>query len=46
MKMAIKTFANKVSGNSQDITYLLPVMHMTVRDWYDDDDDFDDDRFD
>ena len=44
MKMAIKTFANKVSGNSQDITYLLPVMHMTVRDWYDDDDDFDDDR--
>lgn len=41
MKMAIKTFANKVSGNSQDITYLLPVMHMTVRDWYDDDYDFD-----
>ena len=46
MKMAIKTFAYKVSGNSQDITYLLPVIHMTVRDWYDDDDDFyiDDDR--
>lgn len=41
MKMAIKTFVNKISGNSQDITYLLPVMHMTVRDWYDDDDDFD-----
>jgi hypothetical protein len=41
MKMALKTFANKISGNSQDITYLLPVIHMTVRDWYDDDDDFD-----
>lgn len=40
MKMALKTFANKISGNSQDITYLLPVIHMTVRDWYDDDDDF------
>ena len=37
MKMAVQTCANKISGNSQDITYLLPVIHMTVRDWYDDD---------
>ena len=40
MKMALKTFADKISGNSQDITFLLPVIHMTIRDWYDDDDDF------
>ena len=38
MKMALKTCANSISGNNQDITYLLPVIHMTVRDWYDDDD--------
>ena len=38
MKMALKTCANSITGNSQDITYLLPVIHMTVRDWYDDDD--------
>ena len=38
MKMALQLCANKISGNSQDITYLLPVIHMTVRDWYDDDD--------
>lgn len=41
MKMALKTCANSISGNGQDITYLLPVIHMTIRDWYDDDDDFD-----
>jgi hypothetical protein len=41
MKMALQMCANKISGNSQDITYLLPVIHMTIRDWYDDDD-FDD----
>lgn len=38
MKMALQLCANKISGNSQDITYLLPVIHMTIRDWYDDDD--------
>ena len=37
MKMALKTCADRVSGNSQDITFLLPVIHMTIRDWYDDD---------
>ncbi|KAL7541753.1 hypothetical protein ACHAXR_011230 [Thalassiosira sp. AJA248-18] len=37
MKMALKTCAKSISGNNQDITYLLPVMHMTIRDWYDDD---------
>jgi tetratricopeptide (TPR) repeat protein len=37
MKMALKTCAHSISGNGQDITYLLPVIHMTVRDWYDDD---------
>jgi len=37
MKMALKTCANSISGNNQDITYLLPVIHMTIRDWYDDD---------
>mmetsp|Transcript_35809 Transcript_35809/g.75410 ORF Transcript_35809/g.75410 Transcript_35809/m.75410 type:complete len:517 (+) Transcript_35809:93-1643(+) len=37
MKMALKSCANGIGGNNQDITYLLPVMHMTVRDWYDDD---------
>lgn len=42
MKMALQMCANKISGNGQDITYLLPVIHMTIRDWYDDDDDFDD----
>jgi len=40
MKMALKTCAHSISGNNQDITYLLPVIHMTIRDWYDDDDDF------
>ena len=38
MKMALQLCADKISGNSQDITYLLPVIHMTIRDWYDDDD--------
>jgi len=37
MKMALKTCADSISGNNQDITYLLPVIHMTIRDWYDDD---------
>ena len=37
MKMALKTCAHSISGNGRDITYLLPVIHMTVRDWYDDD---------
>lgn len=37
MKLALKSCANGGGGNSQDITYLLPVIHMTVRDWYDDD---------
>ena len=41
MKMALKSCANGIGGNNQDITYLLPVIHMTVRDWYDDDE-FDD----
>jgi len=41
--MALKTCANSISGNSQDITYLLPVIHMTIRDWYDDDE-FDEDE--
>jgi hypothetical protein len=36
MKLAIKTCANAVGGNNDDITFLLPVIHMTVRDWYDD----------
>ena len=40
MKMALKACANSISGNNQDITYLLPVIHMTIREWYDDDDDF------
>ena len=43
MKMALKTCANSISGNNQDITYLLPVIHMTIRDWYDDDEWEDDD---
>mmetsp|Transcript_11315 Transcript_11315/g.20352 ORF Transcript_11315/g.20352 Transcript_11315/m.20352 type:complete len:288 (+) Transcript_11315:114-977(+) len=37
MKMALKRCAESISGNNQDITYLLPVIHMTIRDWYDDD---------
>lgn len=37
MKMAIKTCQNSISGNGSDITYLLPMIHMTVRDWFDDD---------
>ncbi len=37
MKMALKTCAQSIGGNNQDITFLLPVIHMTVRDWYDDD---------
>jgi len=37
MKMALRTCANSISGNNQDITYLLPVIHMAIRDWYDDD---------
>ncbi len=37
MKMALKACANSISGNGNDITFLLPVIHMTVRDWYDDD---------
>jgi len=37
MKTALKTCANSISGNNQDITFLLPVIHMTIRDWYDDD---------
>jgi len=41
MKMALKSCSNGIGGNGQDITYLLPVIHMTVRDWYDDDN-FDD----
>jgi tetratricopeptide (TPR) repeat protein len=45
MKMALKTCAHSISGNGQDITYLLPVIHMTVRDWYDDDEfDVEEDR--
>ena len=40
MKMALKTCADSISGNSQDITYLLPVIHMKMRDWYDEDNDF------
>ena len=43
MKMALKTCASSISGNNQDITYLLPVIHMTIRDWYDDDEWEDDD---
>ena len=43
MKMALKTCASSISGNNQDITYLLPVIHMTLRDWYDDDEWEDDD---
>jgi hypothetical protein len=38
MKRALQTCAASISGNNQDITYLLPVIHMTVRDWYDDED--------
>ncbi|KAL7518671.1 hypothetical protein ACHAWX_003481 [Stephanocyclus meneghinianus] len=45
MKMAIKTCVNGIGGNTQDITFLLPVIHMTVRDWYDDDE-FEDDSLD
>mmetsp|Transcript_2525 Transcript_2525/g.5437 ORF Transcript_2525/g.5437 Transcript_2525/m.5437 type:complete len:608 (-) Transcript_2525:140-1963(-) len=41
MKMALKACADRISGNGNDITLLLPVLHMTVRDWYDDDE-FDD----
>lgn len=37
MKLALTSCPNGIGGNSQDITYLLPVIHMTVRDWYDDD---------
>lgn len=37
MKMALKACADSIGGNNQDITYLLPVIHMTIRDWYDDD---------
>ncbi|KAL7453604.1 hypothetical protein ACHAWC_007888 [Mediolabrus comicus] len=43
MKMALKSCAHSIGGNNADITYLLPVIHMTVRDWYDDDE-FDDDE--
>jgi hypothetical protein len=43
MKMALKSCADGIGGNNQDITFLLPIIHMTVRDWYDDDDDFDND---
>lgn len=46
MKMALKRCSNGIGGNNQDITFLLPVIHMTVRDWYDDDefDEADDDE--
>jgi len=37
MKMALKRCAESIGGNNQDITYLLPMIHMTIRDWYDDD---------
>lgn len=37
MKMALRACADRVSGNGNDITLLLPLLHMTVRDWYDDD---------
>ena len=36
MKMALKTCAQSVGGNGNDLTYLLPIIHMTIRDWYDD----------
>ncbi|EJK72145.1 hypothetical protein THAOC_06352, partial [Thalassiosira oceanica] len=36
MKMALKTCARSVGGNGNDLTYLLPMIHMTIRDWYDD----------
>lgn len=40
MKMALKFGPS--SGKSDDIVHTLPLLHMTVRDWFDDDD-FDED---
>ncbi|KAL7546670.1 hypothetical protein ACHAWF_010002 [Thalassiosira exigua] len=38
MKAALRAGADGVGGNNdRDVTYLLPVIHVTVRDWYDDD---------
>jgi len=36
MKMALKTCSQSIGGNGNDLTYLLPMIHMTIRDWYDD----------
>lgn len=36
MKMALRLCPS--SGKSEDITHTLPLLHMTVRDWFDDDD--------
>ncbi len=35
MKMALKL--NPSSGKSDDVVHTLPLLHMTVRDWFDDD---------
>ena len=43
MKMALQLCPS--SGKSDDITHTLPMLHMTVRDWFDDDE-FDDDPMD
>lgn len=43
MKMALKLCPS--SGKSDDIVHTLPLLHMSVRNWFDDDE-FDDDPFD
>ena len=44
MKMALRLRPN--AGKGSDIIHSLPMIHMSERDWFDDDDDFDADLFD
>ena len=44
MKMALRLRPS--AGNANDIIHSLPMIHMSRRDWFDDDDDFDSDLFD
>jgi tetratricopeptide (TPR) repeat protein len=37
LKMAIRSAPN-TAGNGEDILHVLPVLHMSIRDWFDDDD--------
>jgi tetratricopeptide (TPR) repeat protein len=43
MKMALRLRPS--SGKADDIVHTLPMLHMSQREWFDDDDDFDSDLF-